>query len=60
MRKIFILSTIISVLASGILVSCETPESDNKQEVKREMGDGEGNIPVKPRPPVIPPVDPKK
>lgn len=51
MKKLYILSALMLVLASGLFVSCETPDNDQGKEVKKEMGDGEGSIPVKPSPP---------
>ncbi len=60
MKKLYILSALMLVLASGLFVSCETPDNSQAKEAKKEMGDAEGNTPIKPRPPVIPPTDPKK
>ncbi|WP_430613967.1 hypothetical protein [Flavobacterium sp. JP2137] len=61
MKRIYVLGTLMLVLASGLFVSCETPDASESQEIKTEMGDAEGGIPIKKpvRPPVNPPITPK-
>lgn len=54
MKKLYILSTLLLVLASGLFVSCETPDNDQGKEVKRELGDGDGSVIIKPKPPIKP------
>lgn len=60
MKRVYFLSTLILVLTSSVFVACETPDTENSQEVKREMGDSDGGIIIKPKPPINPPIGPKK